>query len=963
MPIAIGQISITEVLDGSWYEHEYATSSSPTSAPTSGWALSIPSPTAGHYVFRRSRLAHADGTYGSWEAAIRITGEKGEVGASGPKGEDGSAGPQGPQGNAGANGLNFADAVMVYTDPLFCDGTNSISVYNNAGGSGVTITREAKASDNPFAEAVYHLKIVQNGTSTPGLGGFINPFVGRPNAVYVQRFVAKIPVGYTLYDASNAIGTGATHVWLTSRAGTGKYEEYVLIRRCGATGTFSSSGHVYLNGTPNVTWFLAYSTLYDFTRLGKIFSDPTLTASSNTLALSKGVLHANGEHHNIPSFAQVLAGEGKGLIVLDIREGSPLAVRFLKLGADADGQHAKIVWKDFNSDSPVTIGGASLVIGEFESYGGNIGTKALIAPTDIDLYIQSHFMDILSKVTNVDDEQFKNMAKALGIDQVFKSIVALEIVAKELRASHVRVGNGNEQSGFIFEVNNGDDSNPPVIRALHDGQPVFQIDPLTGQVSIVGKVNISEGSLAGTSMIDTPMFKTQPGKIAGTINKTFAKDLWSGIDLFTWASAVAVGEAFKTASGTLDGVAINAVTRVEDGRALVHANTSSAGVTGPDGDKIVYTYTVPEGVTHLAYSGSFSGDWTSFAIYKNGVKVFGSSSSSISGSLAVSTGDTMVFRGANSAWAVFGSKTCTWTTKWYTDVGTGTCIRLTGNVTKLIKKGYYPPSRSLSLTYGGSTWASAGANTKYISGSTYIDDPLHTALNSNFQYNCSGTVTINGTTHTVSKITVNSDMVAYQLTNGTFQYVNKFNGEGSSGSAYTSLVSSVSITGQTEAILTSSIIPITTGKDIGTSTIKFLNLYLSGTVSANTGSFSGALSCASIDTGQGAFEIGQNLRTTDQVTFKDITATGAEATRTSGVYPFLRVPGGTATGGVLVATSSWGPTICVAESGAPWREIWKYRMKTSGVMNSVLKIKNSNTSYAYGVYAQIYKNGAPYGTQ
>jgi hypothetical protein len=38
-------------------------------------------------------------------------------------------------------------------------------------------------------------------------------------------------------------------------------------------------------------------------------------------------------------------------------------------------------------------------------------------------------------------------------------------------------------------------------------------------------------------------------------------------------------------------------------------------------------------------------------------------------------------------------------------------------------------------------------------------------------------------------------------------------------------------------------------------------------------------------------------------------------------------------------------------------------MKTSGVMNSVLKIKNSNTSYAYGVYAQIYKNGAPYGTQ
>jgi hypothetical protein len=236
-------------------------------------------------------------------------------------------------------------------------------------------------------------------------------------------------------------------------------------------------------------------------------------------------------------------------------------------------------------------------------------------------------------------------------------------------------------------------------------------------------------------------------------------------------------------------------------------------------------------------------------------------------------------------------------------------------------------------------------------------------LNSNFQYNCSGTVNINGTIHTVSKITVASDAITYQLTNGTFQQVRKFDGEGSATSVYTTLVSTVSITGQSEGILTSSIIPIATGKDIGTSAVKFLNLYLSGTVSANTGTFSGALSCASIDTGQGAFEIGQNLRTTDHVTFKDVTVTGAEGTRTSGTYVALRVPGGTATAGVLVPSTPWGATVSAAESGAPWREIWKYRMKTSGVMNSVLKLRNSNTSYAYGVYAQIYKNGVAYGAQ
>jgi hypothetical protein len=39
------------------------------------------------------------------------------------------------------------------------------------------------------------------------------------------------------------------------------------------------------------------------------------------------------------------------------------------------------------------------------------------------------------------------------------------------------------------------------------------------------------------------------------------------------------------------------------------------------------------------------------------------------------------------------------------------------------------------------------------------------------------------------------------------------------------------------------------------------------------------------------------------------------------------------------------------------------KFKTSGAINTIMTISNSNTSYGYTVYAQIYRNGVAYGTQ
>ncbi|MDC7229722.1 MAG: collagen-like protein [Sphaerochaetaceae bacterium] len=92
MAIGIGQITITDVQDGALPQAEYASSISATTPPTTGWGSSVPAPQTGYYIWKRERLAYADGTYTAWDAPIRVTGDKGD---SGPKGETGEQGPQG----------------------------------------------------------------------------------------------------------------------------------------------------------------------------------------------------------------------------------------------------------------------------------------------------------------------------------------------------------------------------------------------------------------------------------------------------------------------------------------------------------------------------------------------------------------------------------------------------------------------------------------------------------------------------------------------------------------------------------------------------------------------------------------------------------------------------------------------------------------------------------------------------
>lgn len=167
------------------------------------------------------------------------------------------------------DGMRFYSTSDGIRNNTYFDTGMPFGVYNNSGGGTVTHTRVSAAEQNsPFAaEHPYVCKITTNGTASPGAGGFHLSHTAAANKIFIERFVAKIPVGYTVTAAYNAQGTGAQVSFLTSNVGTGDWAEYAILYKCGSEGSFSTGGHVYISGSNNtsVTWYVAYANNCDIT--------------------------------------------------------------------------------------------------------------------------------------------------------------------------------------------------------------------------------------------------------------------------------------------------------------------------------------------------------------------------------------------------------------------------------------------------------------------------------------------------------------------------------------------------------------------------------------------------------------------------------------------------------------------------------------------------------------------------
>ncbi|MFN3898877.1 MAG: hypothetical protein ACK4ML_00740 [Alishewanella aestuarii] len=176
----------------------------------------------------------------------------------------------------------FESGNKLRPDEEFEFGNNGVSVYNNSGGTAVTITRLTGQTAVPNRTGNILRVSSTTGTTSPGRGGFFFSDMTRPGAVYVAKIRARIPVGFSIQFASNATGTDSLHRWITSQEGTGKWEDYVHIVYCGNSGSFSSTNFFWLNGSGEVTWDIASATVIDIT-------DRT-NRSFNRIGVSNGVV-------------------------------------------------------------------------------------------------------------------------------------------------------------------------------------------------------------------------------------------------------------------------------------------------------------------------------------------------------------------------------------------------------------------------------------------------------------------------------------------------------------------------------------------------------------------------------------------------------------------------------------------------------------------------------------------------
>ena len=108
----------------------------------------------------------------------------------------------------------------------------------------VTVTRQQDATAPN--DSKYVLKIQTSGSASPRNGGFYFGAKCGYRKVLVARIIAKIPAGRNLCWATNSVGTGGSHRWLTSNAGTGDWKEYVYKVVCG-TADFSSTHFFYVD--------------------------------------------------------------------------------------------------------------------------------------------------------------------------------------------------------------------------------------------------------------------------------------------------------------------------------------------------------------------------------------------------------------------------------------------------------------------------------------------------------------------------------------------------------------------------------------------------------------------------------------------------------------------------------------------------------------------------------------------
>lgn len=197
---------------------------------------------------------------------------------------------------------------MLYRVPEFyANGTTNYNGTSNYGGNAVRSIETVAGCPNTSGYAMKIVATAWSGSNDMRIGGFYFGNMSRANAVYVVRLIAQIPAGRSIQNYHNPYGTGGVAKWLTSNAGTGKWEEYLYKVTCGESGSFSHINHFALTGGAEPTaaapviWYVAYATVFDVTSSEKytttldangIYTGTLTAAQVNAVAINAGSVTA-----------------------------------------------------------------------------------------------------------------------------------------------------------------------------------------------------------------------------------------------------------------------------------------------------------------------------------------------------------------------------------------------------------------------------------------------------------------------------------------------------------------------------------------------------------------------------------------------------------------------------------------------------------------------------------------------
>lgn len=383
-----------------------------------------------------------------------------------------------------------------HSDVCFSKGLNNIIRYNNAGTEAVKIhiaSFSGIPNDTGYAAVIN--TDTSRGNTSPGAGGFGFNNRARYGARFMYKLVAMIPSGKHLQFASNAIGDGSTREWLTDNVGTGKWEEYYYLIKCGDSGALSSSGFFYIEEFGNVEWYLAYATIYDVfgdnSQINKTTYETKITQLESSISLKASQTDLNSATERIRQAEIKLDSTS---IKLGVVEGTANDAKSTASSAQLTANAANSLAGTANNKAEAADGRVTATQNGLVETGINITSRKIVLKSDNVL-----FQNNAGQQTAAINANGKLTANAIEVG---------EVVAGGFAAQRITTGNLTVTDGAVI-----------------GGMTI------TGGVLTGKNINIQDGAKIGNFTIESGIFTAQntPAGIQMTLSNNVSTFDSSGV--------------------------------------------------------------------------------------------------------------------------------------------------------------------------------------------------------------------------------------------------------------------------------------------------------------------------------------------------------------------------------------------------------------------------------------------------